>query len=69
MGIFMDLGKSLRVAMVQAGVKNSDVSDKFRVSSQQVTNWRGGSISKDNMIALANYFDLRVSEFIALGEE
>lgn len=65
----MDLSKSLRMAIAFKGVKHKDLALALDTSSQQISNWLStGNIRQSNMVDIANYFDLSVSEFIALGE-
>ena len=65
----MNLGKSLRVAVAQKGVKNIDVAKHLNVAPQQVTNWiASGKIKQENIIKLACFFEMPVSGFIKLGE-
>ncbi len=65
----MDLGKSLRVAMAKKGIKNKDLAKELGVKPQQISNWLSGSIGKSSVESLSGHFDLKISEFIALGEE
>ena len=65
----MDLGKSLRLAMAHNGVNNAFLVKKMNVMSQQVTNWKNsGTMTIENLKKVAACFDMKVSEFIALGE-
>jgi len=66
----MNLSKSLRLAIAQKGVKHKDLADALGTSSQQVSNWlKSGSIRQSSIVAIADYFEMPASEFIALGEE
>ena len=65
----MDLKRSLEIAKAKKGVKNKDVSEALKTSPQQVANWcRTGAIKQSSIADLSNYFEMQVSEFIALGE-
>lgn len=65
----MDAGKSLRVAMAMRGVKNKKLAEDMGVSNQQVTNWLSGPVGLGNIKSLSEYFGMKVSAFIALGED
>jgi hypothetical protein len=40
------------------------------VSEQQLSGWiRTGRMNLDNLLAIASYFQMPVSQFIALGED
>ena len=66
----MDLRKSLRVAIASKGVRNIDVAEYLGYTPQQITNWlREGNISSQNITKLSEYFEMKASEFIALGED
>jgi transcriptional regulator with XRE-family HTH domain len=65
----MDLGKSLRIAIAEKGIKHKDLADHLGVHSSHITKWlREGSIGRDNLVAIAEYFEMPVSEFVKLGE-
>ena len=65
----MDLGKSLRVAMARKGIKNKELAEHMGVHTAHITTWRReGSIGRDNLVAIADYFEMPVSEFVKLGE-
>ena len=65
----MNLGKSLKIAIATKEIKTKDLADGLLVSRQQVSNWkRTGSISSSRLVDICKYFDMEVSEFIALGE-
>lgn len=66
----MDLAKSLRVAMALKNVRPADVAEALGIASPHVYAWlKTGSMTQKNMIRLARYFEMTMSEFIKLGED
>lgn len=66
----MDLGKSLIMAMAKKGIKNKELAEVLETTPQQISIWRAsGGISRPAVVNLANHFEMKVSEFIALGED
>jgi DNA-binding Xre family transcriptional regulator len=66
----MNLGKSLKVALAMKGMKNKELAEKLGVNRRQVTNWIcTGSIRKDTQIKICEIFEMKASEFVALGED
>jgi len=65
----MDLGKSLRIALAKDGTSQITLANDLDVTKQVISLWvRSGNITRDNIRVLAKYFNMKVSEFIALGE-
>lgn len=65
----MDLSKSLRMVIADKGIKHKDLAKELNTTSQQVSNWlRTGGIKQSNVVEICAFFDIPVSEFIALGE-
>ena len=66
----MKIGKSLKIAMAKKEIKSSELAKGLGVSSQQVSAWiNRGSMRCQSLIPVSQYFGLKVSEFIALGED
>jgi DNA-binding Xre family transcriptional regulator len=66
----MNLGKSLKIALIKAELSQIELAEKIGVSKQQVNNWtRADGIRSTNLNKVCNALNLSVSEFIALGEE
>jgi hypothetical protein len=66
----MNLGKSIKIALVKKGAKNKQMAKDLAVSEQQLSGWiRTGRMNLDNLLAIASYFQMPVSQFIALGED
>jgi transcriptional regulator with XRE-family HTH domain len=65
----MDLGKSLRIALVHSGKTQMKLADDFNISRQTVSRWANtGNMTQETIKELSSYFDMRPSEFVALGE-
>lgn len=65
----MDLKKSLRVAMALKNVRPSDVAEALGIATPHVYAWlKTGGMTQKNMIRLARYFEMAMSDFIKLGE-
>ena len=65
----MHIGKSVRMAQIIKNVSNEELSKDMGVSKARVSTWRRqGNVSHKNLMLLCNYFDMKVSKFIALGE-
>ena len=66
----IDTGASLRVAQAKAKCSGSELARAFKVHPQQVMRWRNGSDMKVSLATrVASYFELTLSEFIALGAD
>lgn len=66
----MDLAKSLRVAMALKNVRPADVAEALEIASPHVYAWlKTGGMTQKNMLRLAHYFGMAMSEFIKLGED
>ena len=65
----MDLSKSLRMVIAEKGIKHKDLAKSLNTTSQQVSNWLGtGGIKQSSIVEICEFFEIPVSEFIALGE-
>lgn len=67
----MDSAKSIRVALAKKGLKNKWLAEKMDVKPQYITNLcNGGATLGINGIAqVSDIFGVKVSEFIAWGED
>jgi len=67
----MDIGKSLRKAMLVSGIRNKDLAEMLDVHPPYISgilnNSRG--ISQATLCNISKILGYRVSEFIALGED
>lgn len=65
----MDVGKSIRVAMAMRGIRNNQLAERLQVTAATVSVMLSRhTCSGQTLQNLANTFDMKVSEFIALGE-
>ena len=65
----MNAGLSLEIARKKAGVTQTQIARDFNTSRATVNRWaRTGSMTLTTISMLAAYFNMKVSEFIALGE-
>lgn len=65
----MDIGKSLKIAMLKSGKENADLAKHFDVHEQAISRWRTtGNMTQARLAEVAKYFEMPVSEFIELGE-
>lgn len=66
----MNLGISLKVAIAKRPLNNKMLAELIPTSPQQITNWiASGNISAKNLTRICEVLDIKVSEFVALGEE
>ncbi len=66
----MNLGISLKMALAKRPMKNKMLAEMIPTSEQQVSNWiSNGNISAKNLKRICELLDMKVSEFIALGEK
>jgi transcriptional regulator with XRE-family HTH domain len=66
----MNVGKSIKVALAKRGVTQVDMAKKMgcgRVWLSRLANSRSASMNTVEELAAA--FDMKVSEFVALGED
>lgn len=65
----MDLGLSLKIALARKKMTQTELANDLGVSRQIVTRWViTGNMPKSKMAELAEYFEMKPSEFVALGE-
>ena len=65
----MNAGLSLEIARKKAGVTQTQIARDFNTSRATVNRWAcTGSMTLTTIAILAAYFNMKVSEFIALGE-
>lgn len=66
----IDCGKSLRTAMAQSNMKSIDLASQLGITPQQVAVWRRSKSTNLNTVCkLATVFNMKVTEFLALGED
>lgn len=65
----MDLGLSLKIALAKADINQTKLANDLGIDRQMVSRWvRTGNIPRDTVAKLSEYFGLKPSEFVALGE-
>lgn len=65
----MNLGISLKVALARSPLNNKALAEMIPTSQQQVSNWiTSGAINSRNLQRICELLNMKVSEFIALGE-
>lgn len=66
----MNAGKSIKVAMAKRDITQKDLAERMGVSRQYVSQMIGSEqIGIGTINKLAETFGMKVSEFLALGEE
>lgn len=66
----MNIGNSLKVALVKRGMSQTDLAKKMGVHTQWVNKLANSkSASQGSIIALSVALGMKASEFVALGEE
>ncbi len=65
----MNVGLSIKVALAKKDMKKSDLAREMGWSAQYVHKiCKSNDLGMGSVIKLSEYFGLKVSEFIALGE-
>ena len=66
----MDLGKSIKIALINKEMSQSELAERLQVSEQYISNLATGSRfpGRNQIERLADVLGYKVSEFIALGE-
>ncbi len=66
----MDISKSVQIALIKAGKNKGWLAGQLEVSHQRVSQICGSTTCNSNLIQrMAGVFNMKPSEFIALGEE
>lgn len=66
----MHIGKSIRVAMAMRGLRRSQVAEGLKVTGPTVSTMLSrATCSGQTLQALSDLFQMKVSEFVALGED
>ena len=66
----MNLAKSMKIALAQKEIRQTDLAEKLGVSDQLISRWAiKGTISPSNLELLCAELGMPVSEFVALGED
>ena len=65
----MDLSKSLRISIATKGIRQKELAESLSTSRQQIGIWLAtGVIKQSSLVDICKYFEVKVSEFIKLGE-
>lgn len=66
----MHIGKSIRVAMAMRGLRRPQLAERLQVTGPTVSTMLSRpTCSGQTLQSLAKIFGMKVSEFVALGEE
>jgi transcriptional regulator with XRE-family HTH domain len=66
----MDIGKSIRVAMAMRGLRGNQLAERLQVTAPTISVMLGRKTCAGQTLQdLANIFGMKVSEFVALGED
>ena len=66
----MNIGKSMRVAMAMRGMRSSQLAERLGVAASTVSVMASRRTCSGAVLQkLAAVFDMKVSEFVALGED
>ena len=66
----MNLSKSIELALINKGIKKSELAVLMNVRRTHVSTWiRSGTMTMSNLVKMCGVFGMPVSEFIALGEK
>lgn len=66
----MNIGRSINVALAKRDMKKVDLASSFGWSAAYVSKiCKSPEIGMGSVQKLADFFDMQVSEFIALGED
>lgn len=66
----MNIGKSIRVALAQKDMTKTDLAAKLGIHLTGISQFSNRECVKSETIQkLANVFEMKVSEFVALGED
>ena len=70
-GDTMTLGEGLKIYRTQKGLSQEKIAEMLHVSRQAVTKWESDQTtpSSDNLIALANLYEVSLDELIGKSEE
>ena len=65
----MNIGKSINKALKKKGQNKLQLCESTGISKMSISNWtRGKPILSDHLEVLCMHFDMKVSDFIKLGE-
>lgn len=66
----MDLGKAIRVALAQRDMSQTDLAERMGTKGPNISLMISrGSSTTDTIKKMAEAFDMKVSDFLKLGED
>ena len=66
----MHLGKSLKMALAKKPMRNKTFAELMETSESNVSRWIStGSIKQGKLNRICEILDIKVSDFVALGED
>jgi len=66
----MNVAKSIKIALVQCDKQQAWLAEQMNTSRQQISNWCStGRMREHRLEEISKIFGLKVSEFLALGED
>jgi transcriptional regulator with XRE-family HTH domain len=66
----MNIGKSLKISLLKINMEQSDLAEKIGIHQSHVSKIScGKTITTETLERLAVAFNMKVSEFIAVGED
>lgn len=66
----MDIGKSLKMALIKNNMEQSDLATKIGIHQSNISKIScGKTITTETLSRLATAFNMKVSEFVAIGED
>jgi transcriptional regulator with XRE-family HTH domain len=66
----MNIGRSIKIAVAKRGIKQKDLAEQMGVTPSSISQLASqASCTGDTLARLAAAFNMKVSDFIALGEE
>ena len=66
----MNIGKSLKIALIQNNMEQADLADRMGIHQSNISKIsRGKTITTETLQRIAKAFNMKVSEFLAIGED
>lgn len=66
----MNIGKSLKMALLKNDMEQADLADKVGIHQSNISKIScGKTITTETLARLAGAFNMKVSEFVAIGED
>lgn len=66
----MNIGKSLKIALLKHNMEQADLAEKIGIHQSNISRIScGKTITTETLARLAGAFNMKVSEFLAIGED